>query len=163
MWLLLAIVAIPVIEIAIFIQVGGLIGILPTLALVLLMTIVGTMLVRSQGAQTVSRLRRALAEGSDPSSALAHGAMILLAGALLVIPGFFTDLIGLTLLIPQVRLAAFARLRRRIGLRGWVAKPTAQAQGGPATGDENEVIDGIYEDLTPGKRPTHQPSGWTRH
>lgn len=163
MWLLLAIVAIPVIEIAIFIQVGGLIGIFPTLALVLLMTMAGTMLVRSQGAQTGSRLRRALAEGSDPSNALAHAAMILLAGALLVIPGFFTDLIGLTLLIPQVRLAAFARLRRRIGLRGWVGGPAAQARGGPATGDEDEVIDGTYEDLTPGKRPTHQPSGWTRH
>ena len=160
MWLLLAFLATPVIEIAIFIQVGGLIGLWPTLALVLLTAVIGTLLVRSQGAQTLMELRRSLAELSDPSEPLAHGAMILFAGALLLTPGFFTDILGFTLLIPPVRLAVFHWLRARVRIQGF-AMGTGQTSTRPGTDDG--VIDGEFEELTPGKLPTHQPSGWTRH
>ena len=160
MWLLLAFLAIPVIEIAIFIQVGGLIGLWPTLALVLLTAVIGTFLVRSQGAQTLMALRRSLAELSDPSEPLAHGAMILFAGALLLTPGFFTDLLGFALLIPPLRLAVFRWLRARVRLQGFAMGP-GRPSARPATDDG--VIDGEFEELTPGKLPTHQPSGWTRH
>ena len=160
MWLLLAFLAIPVIEIAIFIQVGGLIGLWPTLALVLLTAVIGTLLVRSQGAQTLMDLRRSLAELSDPSEPLAHGAMILFAGALLLTPGFFTDILGFSLLIPPLRLAVFRWLRARVRLQGF-AMGTGRTHARPATDDG--VIDGEFEEVTPGKLPTHQPSGWTRH
>jgi UPF0716 protein FxsA len=158
MWLMLAILAIPVIEIAIFIQVGGLIGVWLTLALVLLSAAVGILLVRSQGVLTLSRLRQSMAELSDPSEQLAHGAMILFAGALLLIPGFFTDILGFALLIPPVRLATFRWLRGRIRIKGFAMGRSA---GRPA-GDDG-VIDGEFEELPQGKLPTHQPSGWTRH
>ena len=160
MWLVLAVLAVPVIEIAIFIQVGGLIGLWPTLGLVLLTAVIGTVLVRSQGAQTLVDLRRSMADLSDPSEPLAHGAMILFAGALLLTPGFFTDILGFALLIPPVRLAVFRWLRSRIRIRGFRmgAGPT-----GPRPGGEDGVIDGEFEEITPGKLPTHHPSGWTRH
>lgn len=160
MWLLLAFLAIPVIEIAIFVQIGGLIGLWPTLALVLLTAVIGTLLVRSQGAQTLVDLRRSLAELSDPSEPLAHGAMILFAGALLLTPGFFTDILGFSLLIPPLRLAMFRWLRARVRLQGF-AMGTGRAPARPASDDG--VIDGEFEEVTPGKLPTHQPSGWTRH
>jgi UPF0716 protein FxsA len=160
MWLLLAFLAIPVIEIAIFIQVGGLIGLWPTLALVLLTAVIGTLLVRSQGAQTLVELRRSLAELSDPSEPLAHGAMILFAGVLLLTPGFFTDILGFALLIPPVRLVVFRWLRSRIRLQGFAMGPRPAAG---RAGSDDGVIDGEFEELTPGKTPTHQPSGWTRH
>ncbi len=160
MWLLLAFLAIPVIEIAIFIQVGGLIGLWPTLGLVLLTAVIGTLLVRSQGAQTLVELRRSLAELSDPSEPLAHGAMILFAGALLLTPGFFTDILGFALLIPPLRLRVFRWLRARIRVQGF-AMGSGQTSARPGTDDS--VIDGEFEEVVPGKLPTHQPSGWTRH
>ena len=164
MWLLLAFLAIPVIEIAIFIQVGGLIGLWPTLALVLLTAVIGTLLVRSQGARTLVALRRSLAELSDPSEPLAHGAMILFAGALLLTPGFFTDIMGFALLIPPVRLVVFRWLRSRIRLQGFaMGQRPAAGRAGSDDGVIDGEFDGEFEELTPGKTPTHQPSGWTRH
>ena len=160
MWLVLAFLAIPVIEIAIFIQVGGLIGLWPTLGLVLLFAVIGTIVVRSQGAQAMVQLRRALSDLTDPSEPLAHGAMILFAGALLVTPGFFTDLFGFALLFPPVRLAVFRWLRSRVRIQGFAMGQRAAGHR-PAT-DEG-IIDGDFEDVPPGKLPTHQPSGWTRH
>lgn len=159
MWLLLGFLAIPVIEIAIFIQVGGLIGLWPTLGLVLLTAVIGTLLVRSQGAQTLAELRRSLAELSDPSEPLAHGAMILFAGALLLTPGFFTDILGFALLIPPVRLVVFRWLRSKVRMQGFTMGQRPAARSGA----DDRVIDGEFEELTPGKVPTHQPSGWTRH
>jgi UPF0716 protein FxsA len=160
MWFLVAFLAIPVIEIALFIQVGGLIGLWPTLGLVLLTAVAGTLLVRSQGAQTLAELRRSMAELTDPSEPLAHGAMILFAGALLLTPGFFTDIIGFALLVPPVRLAAFRWLRRRIRIQGF---PMGRAPGAARPMTDDSVIDGEFQELSPGKHPTHQPSGWTRH
>ena len=160
MWLMLAFLAVPVIEIAIFIQVGGLIGVWPTLGLVLLTAIMGTMLVRSQGAQALVRLRQSMADLTDPSEALAHGAMILFAGALLLTPGFFTDLLGFALLIPPLRLAAFRWLRGRVRMKGFSMGSMA---GQPRPTADDTVIEGQFEELTPRKNPTHQPSGWTRH
>ena len=160
MWLILAFLAIPVIEIAIFIQVGGLIGLWPTLGLVLLTAVIGTVLVRSQGAQTLAALRRSLADMSDPSESLAHGAMILFAGALLLTPGFFTDVLGFALLIAPVRLRVYHWLRGRIRMQGF-AMGSGKSAG--RSGTDDGVIDGEFEELVPGKLPTHQPSGWTRH
>jgi UPF0716 protein FxsA len=156
MWLLLVFLAVPLIEIALFIQVGGLIGLWPTLALVLLSAIAGTALVRSQGLSELNRLRASFSELRDPTEPLAHGAMILIAGALLVTPGFFTDAVGLALLAPPVRRAVLRRIRARVDVQGF-------DYGVPPRPAGPDVIDGEWEDVTPPRRPTHQPSGWTRH
>tara|TARA_R110001592_G_scaffold221133_1_gene475767 strand:- start:132 stop:473 length:342 start_codon:yes stop_codon:yes gene_type:complete len=88
MWLLIAFIAIPLIEIALFIQIGGFIGLWPTLAIVLGTAILGSSLVRSQGARELSKLQGSFATLNDPTEPLANGAMIIFAGALLLTPGF---------------------------------------------------------------------------
>ena len=88
MWLLLAFVAVPMIEIALFIQVGGVIGLMPTLAIVLITAVAGTYLLRSQGLATLAKLQNSMQGAGDPTEHLVHGAMIVFAGALLLTPGF---------------------------------------------------------------------------
>lgn len=157
MWLFLAFLLVPLIEIALFIQVGGWIGLWPTLAVVVLTAIAGTALVRSQGAQALAQLRSSFDSLRDPTEPLAHGAMILFSGALLLTPGFFTDAVGFALLIPGVRRALLRELRKRIKVESVVAGQERWQE--PSPGD---VIDGSYtvEDEHP-RRPG--PSGWTRH
>ena len=156
MWLLLLFLAVPLIEIALFIQVGGLIGLWPTLGIVILTAIAGSWLVRSQGLGELNRLRSSFQDLRDPTDPLAHGAMILFAGALLLTPGFFTDTVGLALLTPPVRRAALRYLRSRIRVESF-------SYGTPPRPADRDVIDGEWEDVTPPPRPTHGPSGWTRH
>ena len=164
MWLLIAFIAVPLIEIALFIQVGGLIGLWPTLLIVVLTAIAGTMLVRSQGARTMMNIRSSFSELSDPSEPLAHGAMILFSGALLLTPGFFTDALGFALLIPGVRSWVFQQAKSRINVQGFTMGPGGPQPGpGRPQGPRDRVIDGEFEDVTQGKKPTHEPSGWTRH
>lgn len=158
MWLFALFVAVPLIEIALFIQVGGLIGLWPTLAIVVLTAILGTALVRSQGAQALMQLRRSFDELRDPAEPLANGAMILFSGALLLTPGFFTDALGLLLLVPGVRKAIYQHLRARV-----VVESFRYGSAGAASHAGGEVIDGEYEEVVPPRRPTHRPSGWTKH
>lgn len=161
MWLLALFIAVPLIEIALFIQVGGLIGLWPTLGIVVLTAILGTWLVRTQGLAELQRLRDSFQDLRDPTEPLAHGAMILVSGALLLTPGFFTDAVGFALLVPQVRTALMRRIAARISVARFDYGPNRPPPG-PGT------IDADYEDVTPPgssepRRPTHQPSGWTRH
>ena len=99
MWLFLAFLLVPLIEIALFIQVGGLIGLWPTLGIVVLTAILGTWMVRAQGSLALNNLRSSFSQLEDPSEPLAHGAMILVSGALLLTPGFFTDAVGFAALM----------------------------------------------------------------
>lgn len=157
MWLFALFVGIPLIEIALFIKVGGLIGLWPTLAIVVLTAFLGTAMIRSQGVMALNELRSSLNELRDPTEPLAHGAMILLAGALLLTPGFFTDTVGFLLLIPAVRRAVYRYMRQRMEIRSFTV-------GGAADhGVHREtIIDVDYEDITSTSR--HRgPSGWTRH
>jgi UPF0716 protein FxsA len=89
MWLLIAFIAVPLIEITLFIQVGGAIGLGWTLTVVVLTAVLGTWLVRSQGALALGQLRSSFNDLRDPTEPLVHGAMILFSGALLLTPGFF--------------------------------------------------------------------------
>ena len=114
MWLFILFVSVPIIEIALFIQIGGSIGILPTLLIVVLTAALGTWLVRNQGLATLSSLKNQVDSFQNPTQQLAHGAMILFAGALLLTPGFFTDGFGFLLLIPRFRDFAFDYRRTRI-------------------------------------------------
>jgi UPF0716 protein FxsA len=157
-WLFLVFVAVPIIEIALFIQVGGLIGLWPTLAIIVLTALVGTAVMRVQGLQALDRLRKALEGGGNPASPIAHGALILIAGVLLLTPGFFTDALGLSLLVPA--------LRSRI-IRWGAARVTVQAAGvararrqPPASRDTIETdYEVVEDDSHPDDRGS---SGWTR-
>ena len=151
MRLFLLFLLVPLIEIALFIQVGGFIGLFPTLAIVILTAVAGTFLIRSQGTAVMMQLRETMEDMRDPTEPLAHGAMVLFAGALLLTPGFFTDAVGLSLMVPGVRGKIFRFIRERIVVQ--------QFQYGRRYPRESDVIDGEFEDLDQPKGP----SGWTRH
>jgi len=103
-WILLIFILVPVIEIAIFIEAGRFIGTLPTIILILLTGIIGGILVKMQGAHVVFRIMRSLEQGRLPGNEIIEGLFVLVGGALLLTPGFFTDVIGLLMLIPQTRV-----------------------------------------------------------
>ena len=157
MWLFVPFVLVPLVEIALFIQIGGWIGLWPTLAVVVVTALVGTMLVRQQGVLAMSQLRGSINTLRDPTEPLAHGAMILFAGALLLTPGFFTDACGFALLIPAVRGAVFRWVRARVKVERF------DYGGNDAPPHQRpDIIDGDYYEVGE-RRPTHSPSGWTRH
>ena len=110
----LFILLLPLAEIAGFILVGRGIGLFPTLLLVVASAIAGIVLMRVQGFGVLSRLRRSGQEGRAPGKELLDAAMILIAGILLLIPGFLTDLLGLSLFLPPVRAFLWNRLMRNI-------------------------------------------------
>ena len=151
MRLFLLFLIIPLIEIFLFIEVGGAIGPLPTLAIVVLTAILGTVLLRSQGLAVLSQLQSSMNELRDPVEPLAHGAMVLFSGALLLTPGFFTDAVGLSLMIPGVRGAVFRFVKSRVEVQRF--------SYGEASPENADVIDAEFEDLD----PPDGPSGWTRH
>ncbi len=162
MWLFIAFLAVPLIEIALFLQIGGLIGFWPTIGTVILTAILGTWLVRSQGITALTNVRRSFSELDDPTEPLAHGAMILFSGALLLTPGFFTDAVGFALLIPGVRTALFRYLRTKIKVQSFAMGPEMRQDSRPRAPQSN-VIDGEFEEIDTSKRPSSGPSGWTRH
>ncbi len=101
--LFLIFIAVPVIEIAIFIQVGGLIGVWPTIAIVLGTAFLGASLLRLQGLQTWRRAEEAMRRGEPPVAEMLDGVFLFIAALLMVTPGLFTDAIGILFLIPPVR------------------------------------------------------------
>ena len=114
--LFLAFTIIPVSEIYILIAIGGQIGILPSIALVILTGIVGASLARSQGLQTLGRIRDSFQQGVVPGEELINALLIAIAGIVLLTPGFLTDAAGLFLLIPATRTLCREWLKRRIEL-----------------------------------------------
>lgn len=104
---------VPIIEIYLLIQVGGLIGILPTMGLVVLTAVVGVALLRAQGMQTYLRFNQAMSEGRLPATEILEGLALLVGGALLLTPGFFTDFIGFICLIPFSRKALIGLISAR--------------------------------------------------
>ncbi len=113
--ILLLFLLVPILEVLLFIVVGSRIGIGWTIGLVVLTAVLGAMLVTRQGRATLEKARQDVAAGVVPARPLVHGVMILIAGALLLTPGFLTDAVGFALLIPGVREAvrrwAAARFR----------------------------------------------------
>jgi UPF0716 protein FxsA len=118
-------VGIPIAEIALFIYVGGRIGLLSTLVVIVLTAIVGSALVARQGAEAIAQVQTAFFQARFPSKELAHGAMIVVAGAFLVTPGFLTDALGFLLLVPPVREAARLAVAKRFSGR-WVVRSGPQ-------------------------------------
>ena len=119
--LLLAFILTPIIEIAGFITVGGWIGLWPTLLVVLLTAVAGTILVRQQSTQVIARINRQLQAGEIPGRALFDGLCLFAAALLLLTPGFFTDIIGIGLLLSPVRSFLAPRLLSWAKNRGSVS------------------------------------------
>jgi UPF0716 protein FxsA len=101
--LLISFLLIPLIEIYLLIKVGGLIGAIPTISLVVFTAVLGSLIIRFQGFSVLHRVRITLANGDVPAIELLEGVVLLLAGAMLLTPGFFTDTIGFLCLIPSLR------------------------------------------------------------
>ena len=118
-WLFLLLIALPVAEIALLIAIGRHIGLAATVALLLLTGLLGAFLARRQGLGILRRMQSQVAAGQVPASQLVDGALILLAGVLLIIPGVLTDAVGFFCLLPAGRTVLKAWLRRRFeaGLR----------------------------------------------
>jgi UPF0716 protein FxsA len=158
-WLTLLLIALPLGEIAMFIAVGNAIGILPTIALVVLAAVGGIAVIRWQGLQTLRRLQASLEAGGDPTGPLAHGALVFVAGVLLFIPGFLTDIVGLLLLIPGVRAALIRRGAARTTVRVSTFGRTRTPPRAPPR--PHDTIDADYEIVEDGKGGRGN-SGWTQ-
>jgi UPF0716 protein FxsA len=156
MWPLIAFAALPIVEIALFILVGGWIGLWPTLGLVLLAAFAGTTIIRTLGARTALNLRTAMSGVRDPSGPIADAAMMMVAAVLLIVPGFLTDLAAIALLLPPVRQLILKSVAVRVSLRGG-------AVGGTRETHRPDVIDGDFTDVTPAPDQPRRPSGWTQH
>jgi UPF0716 protein FxsA len=130
----------PVLELAVILQVADGIGVPETIALLLVVSAVGGWLCKREGLGVLRRIRRSLEAHQLPTKELADGGLILLAGALLVTPGFISDVLGIVLLLPPTRavvravlLASLAR-RARLGVVGGFAGGGAPGGGGAAAG-----------------------------
>jgi UPF0716 protein FxsA len=110
--LILAFTLIPVAEIYVLIELGGAIGALNTIAVVILTAVAGGYLARMQGTKTYLQIRRNLDQGIMPTEELLDALIILVAGVVLLTPGFITDAAGLLLLIPATRQIVKRRLKR---------------------------------------------------
>lgn len=136
-WLLLLFFTIPLAEIYVLLEVGGVIGVLPTIALVVLTAVIGAGLIRAQGLTTLGRVQQELERGELPAVGIIEAALLLVAGALLLTPGFVTDTIGFLILVPP--------LRRRV-IRSFLARRMVTA--GMAAGQDGargpRVIEGEF-------------------
>ncbi|KOE84823.1 membrane protein FxsA [Vibrio aestuarianus] len=116
--LLLLFIFVPIIEIGLFIQVGGILGLWPTIALVLLTAFVGASLVRSQGLQTLLSVQNRLQQGELPAQQIFEGVMLAVAGVLLLTPGFMTDVLGMLVLLPAPRAIIAKYLMSKMVVKG---------------------------------------------
>lgn len=130
MWIVLGILALPLVEIGLFVTLGAKLGLWLTLAWVILTGVAGVMLLKGLALAGQRGLREGLQEGlHDPLSPLAHKALMGVAAVLLILPGFFTDALGLILLLPPVRALIIKGMASR--MRGVVVVPR-----GPGSNDE---------------------------
>nr|CAA6829375.1 MAG: Exlusion protein FxsA [uncultured Thiotrichaceae bacterium] len=153
---------VPLVEIYFLIQVGGVIGVLPTVLLVVLTAVVGAFLLRQQGLSTLARFQSSMGQGKLPATAMFEGVMLIIGGALLMTPGFFTDAIGFACLLPFSRKwLAKAMLSKvsvqQFGQKGATSSYTSYVHGesttsysdprSPESGNQNAdstTIDGDY-------------------
>ncbi len=133
--LVLLFIIVPIAELYVIIQVGGLIGVGPTLLLLLLDAILGSWLLKREGRAAWRRFNQALAEKRIPGKEVADGFLVILGGALLIAPGFITDIFGILFLLPPTRAVARRILRRftvgRVAVAGF---PGGATVGGWSTG-----------------------------
>jgi UPF0716 protein FxsA len=145
--LFLAFLVVPLVELYVLIQVGQEIGALPTIAILLLDSLLGAFLMRSQGRSAWERFLTATRSGRIPAREVVDGALVIVGGALLLTPGFITDIFGILLLLPPTRA-----ILRRFLLRGVAARML----GGPAA-IGGDAAYRVYRSRT--RRPSGGPPG----
>ena len=161
--LFLLFIFVPLAEIGVFIRVGGAIGLFPTLALCVMTAIVGTLCIRFQGFKLINQARAQLEAGEAPVFEVVSGACLVLAGLMLLTPGFVTDSVGFILLLPPVRRLIFDRF-----LAGRMSKGArTQAGGRPARaqprGVRPDVLEGEFEEVEDVKGAMPPPrGGWDK-
>ncbi|HVL95602.1 MAG TPA: FxsA family protein [Solirubrobacteraceae bacterium] len=143
--LLVLFIVVPIAELAVIIQVGQALGLLPTIALLVFDSVVGAVLVRAQGRAAWRQFADAVRAGRPPAREVLDGALVLLGGALLLTPGFLTDLLGLSLLLPPTRAVARRILARRL-LRRMTASLAGAAARSPRTGPQPHDVEGTAVD-----------------
>ena len=149
--LFLAFLIVPIVEIYLFIEVGGVIGAAATIGIVVLTAVVGAWLFRTQGLSTLARARSNMAQGQVPAMELMEGVFLLLAGAFLLTPGFFTDALGFAFLIPPLRRGIVQRVLRKSAARfsqtGPQAPGASQSSGPqrcPTSQHQGTTLEGEY-------------------
>jgi len=175
--LLLALfIGVPLVEIAVFIEVGERVGILNTVIATVLTAMSGVWLLRAQGLATLTRARAQLDRGVMPAEELFDGLCLLTAGALLLVPGFVTDAIGLLLFVPPFRDFLRRVLSQRVAARGETriyldGRPVKGSSPGgsapkprrpPRPGAKGTIIEGEYEDITEDEPEDSSPSNGSR-
>jgi len=137
--LLLLFISVPVIEIYLLIQVGSVIGALPTIGMVIFTAVLGAYLLKQQGLSTIASVQNTVGRGEIPAIELLEGLILIVAGALLLTPGFFTDTIGFILLTPLLRrrmvvwLLSHSNIIRPMGRRRKNPFDDDQPPHGPTT------------------------------
>ncbi|MBT3535246.1 MAG: FxsA family protein [Rhodospirillaceae bacterium] len=149
--ILLAFIAIPLMEIAVFIEVGGIIGLWWTLAIVVATALGGTFMLRRQGLATLHRAQSHMAEGRMPLREVFDGLCLLIAGALLLTPGFVTDLAGGLLLLPPIRTILGRMVANHIIATGQFQGQTFSTQPPPphSSSGNDDIIDVDFEEVPP--------------
>lgn len=132
--LLILFLTVPLLEIYLLIQVGSVIGALPTVFLVVFTAVVGAFLLRMQGFATMRRVQATLARGELPAIEMLEGLVLLISGALLLTPGFFTDIVGFLCLIPPLRRCLILWLLENSFFGGGMSPPPSSDDShGPRT------------------------------
>jgi UPF0716 protein FxsA len=126
-------IIVPIVELYVIIQIGGLIGVVPTIALLLADALLGSLLLRQQGRSAWRRFNSALAERRFPAAEVADGLLIAVGGTLLLTPGFVTDIVGLLFLIPPTRAIVRRLMKGIVGKRLLVMGGPAGAAYGAAS------------------------------
>jgi len=144
--LFLLFVIVPILEMIVLIKVGGIIGAVPTVALVVLTATLGIALLRMQGLATLARVQEKLSQGEIPGAELLEGIMLLIGGALLLTPGFITDTLGFICLIPVFRKPIARWLLRR-----GILSAIRVHRSGDFTDQTNTTIEGEFHE-TDGRR-----------
>jgi len=142
--LLILFLTVPLIEIYLLIQVGSVLGALPTVALVVLTAILGAAMLRLQGFATMQRVRQTMARGEMPAIEMLEGVVLLFCGALLLTPGFFTDVIGFLGLVPSLRRGLILWLLSKGMLRGQMNVNVRTQGRQDQSGNSHRTIEGKY-------------------
>jgi UPF0716 protein FxsA len=131
--LILLFIVVPIAELYVIIQVGQAIGALPTVAILIADSVIGSMLLRAQGRGAWRRFRQATAEGRVPAREVLDGALVIFGGAFLITPGFITDVLGVLLLLPPTR-AVIRRVLVGTFSRRFVVSAAGAGRAAPAPG-----------------------------
>lgn len=148
--LALVFIGMPLLEIAVFIEVGGVIGVWPTIALTIATALAGSLLLRVQGLSTLMRARAEIDRGELPARELFEGLCLVLAGALLLVPGFVTDTLGLMLFFPPFRHLLRLLIARYIAAKAARGEARIFVDGIEVTRQDRRggIIEGEYVDVT---------------